>query len=205
VPINDGDWAERWKDYWQPQAYAEGLWVCPSWCEVPASAVHVVQIDPGQAFGTGTHESTTLCMNWLARAALNDRRVIDYGTGSGVLAIAAMKLGAQHVSAVDIDPAAVRVARQNAALNDCAGQIMIGTPDALSGSPVDLLIANILLEPLLNLAGSFFELLKPGGQIVLAGLLAEQVEQLVERYTPNFSFEPAQQLNGWALLVGERL
>jgi ribosomal protein L11 methyltransferase len=161
----------------------------------------VVRLDPGLAFGTGTHPSTALCLNWLDAADLAGKTVIDYGCGSGILAIAAAKLGAAQVWAVDIDPQALIATAGNAAANAVADRIVILPPEALVAPPVDILLANILAGPLGQLAPRFATLVKPGGQVVLAGLLARQTDAVMLAYRQaGFAFGPPQAQDDWRLL-----
>jgi ribosomal protein L11 methyltransferase len=204
-PLDDRAWADAWKAGWHPLSFAGGLCVCPSWCEPPPDARHVIRLDPGQAFGTGTHESTALCLDWLAGSApLAGKVVIDYGTGSGVLALAACLLGAAGVVAVDIDSEAIATARANVDANGCAGLIEVGDPTLTDGRSTDLLVANILAEPLLALAPRFAELVRPRGWIALAGLLANQAEGVTAAYRTDFALERAGQRGDWVLLAGQR-
>lgn len=198
-------WAESWKDHWRPQAFAGGLWVCPSWCEPPAQARHVLRLDPGRAFGTGTHETTALCLDWLAlTAALAGCRVIDYGCGSAILALAAVCFGAEEVAAVDIDDDALAVARDNIALNGYTLKISVARPDTLTTGRAEVLVANILQEPLLALASRFHELLVPGGRVALSGLLGSQVARVLDVYRERFTMDPPQIRGEWALVSGVR-
>lgn len=201
----DQDWDQVWKNNWQPEIFAGGICICPSWCRPPADAEHVITLDPGQAFGTGSHETTALCMAWLAdQAPLNGHHIIDYGCGSGILALAAMKLGADSVLGVDIDPVAVRVAQQNVADNGFAKSIAVQTNDAPITRHADILIANILFEPLSGLVDEFARLLVPGGRIALAGLLNNQSEALLAVYRKAFRIEFTSQAGDWVLLSGSR-
>ena len=198
-------WADSWKDHWQPQRFANDLWVCPTWCEPPADARHVLRLDPGRAFGTGTHETTALCLDWLAQeAGLTGARVIDYGCGSGILALAAACFGASYVDAVDIDDDALLVARENIVLNGHGERIRVGRPDHLLEQAVDILIANILEAPLLALSPRFARLVPRGGRIALSGLLTTQVPHVLAAYEASFAMEAAQVRGDWALLCGTR-
>lgn len=203
--LAEQEWAEAWKAHWQPQAFAGDLWVVPSWCDAPAGARHVLKLDPGRAFGTGTHETTALCIDWLAcEAALPRARVVDYGCGSAILALAAMAFGAARVDAVDIDDDALVVARENVLLNDRAQDIAVGRPESLPAAAADVLVANILMEPLLALAARFHALLAPGGRIAVSGLLVGQVERVLEAYRGTFTMDAPSTRGDWALLSGTR-
>lgn len=203
--IDDESWAERWKVGWAPLQFAGGLCVCPSWCEPPDSARHVIRLDPGQAFGTGTHTSTALCLDWLvACAPFHNERLIDYGCGSGILALAAATLGARRITAVDIDEHARVIAAENIRLNNAENTITVAHPGDIAGISADLLVANILLAPLLSLESEFASLLAPGARIALAGVLQTQVDEVLECYAANFMFGPAVERDEWALLSGRR-
>ena len=168
----------------------------------PASAKFVVRIDPGMAFGTGRHATTAMCLEWLSASdALAGAKVLDYGCGSGILAIAAAKLGAAAVVAVDIDPSALCVCRDNVELNSLE-QIVVADPAILGEQRFDLIVANILLNPLNALAGQFAALLAPGGRIVLSGILRAQAGRLLAAYSSKFKIRTRRQLEEWALLAG---
>ena len=198
-------WAESWKDHWQPQRFANDLWVCPSWCEPPAEARYVLRLDPGRAFGTGTHETTALCLDWLAQeVGVAGARIIDYGCGSGILAIAAACFGASYVDAVDIDDDALVVARENIELNGYTERVRVGRPDTLLEHAADALVANILEAPLLVLAPRFARLVPHGGRIALSGLLTTQVPHVLAVYEAAFAMDAPRLRGDWALLSGTR-
>lgn len=206
--LADQDWQTRWREQFAPLEFAGGLWVVPSWHAVPAGARLHITLDPGMAFGTGTHPTTGLCLDWLGgEPAVRGARVLDYGCGSGILAIAALRFGAARVVGVDIDPLALDVARENAALNDCAA-VDFMLPAALPASDrdgtFDVLVANILLNPLVALAPEFDSRLAPGGLIGLSGLLAEQVDAALAAYAPRFIFDPPVIRGDWAFLGGRK-
>jgi ribosomal protein L11 methyltransferase len=204
--LAEQSWADSWKDHWQPQRFANDLWVCPTWCEAPADARHVLRLDPGRAFGTGTHETTALCLDWLAgETGLLGARVIDYGCGSGILALAAACFGASYIDAVDIDDDALVVARENIELNGYGERIRVGRPDALLEHAADALIANILEAPLLALSPRFARLVPRGGRIALSGLLTTQVPHVLAAYEATFAMEAPRVRGDWALLCGTRL
>jgi ribosomal protein L11 methyltransferase len=202
--VPDAPWVEQWQAAWQPRQFAGGLWVCPSWSAPPAGARHVLYLDPGRAFGTGTHETTALCLDWLGMEAdVGGRHVVDYGCGSGILALAAHALGARRVTAVDIDPEALAVARENAGRNGVTG-IDFGDPGRVAAGVADVLVANILMEPLLGLAPRFAELLPSRARIALSGILTTQVARILDAYGEAFTMEPARCRGDWALLIGRR-
>ena len=185
----------------KPQRFGKRLWICPTWLTPPEpDAVNLI-LDPGLAFGTGTHPTTFLCLTWLEQAQLHQQKMIDYGCGSGVLALAALKLGALHVDAVDIDEQALLATQNNATTNSItAEQLTIGFPDTLTTS-ADILIANILLTPLINLQHRFHQLLKDKGTLVVSGLLEEQAGEIIAAYGVEFTHIATFTHDGWALLV----
>lgn len=199
--VVDQEWQRACIEEFKPQCFGNRLWVCPSWHKPPDPQATNLILDPGLAFGTGTHPTTALCLAWLAQADLQAKAVIDYGCGSGILALAASKLGASHVQAVDIDPQALQATQTNA-LGNCVGakQLTISSPEVLS-APVDLILANILLTPLLALQSRFRELLKEGGKLVLSGILTEQTNTVISAYTVGFNYQSTNNLHGWSILV----
>nr|WP_302473953.1 50S ribosomal protein L11 methyltransferase [Legionella sp. PL877] len=202
--LPDQDWERVWMVDFKPQRFGEKLWICPSWAEPPdPDAVNLI-LDPGLAFGTGTHPTTSLCLNWLDQASLDGKVVIDYGCGSGILALAALKLGASKVYAVDIDEQALQATKDNAIANiKEPSQLIIGFPEDLEGQ-ADLLIANILLAPLISLTTRFKDLLNDNGTLVVSGILEEQAALLINAYQADFSHQKAESHDGWSLLVFKR-
>lgn len=201
--LADRDWQGVFRDHFPPRAFGP-LWVVPSWHAPPAGAGCVITLDPGMAFGTGAHATTALCLDWLAGdAAVAGARVLDYGCGSGILAIAAARLGAREIAGVDIDPAALDVARENAARNDCAG-ITLSLPAALRPGEFDVIVANLLLKPVLALAASFAARLPPGGRLGLSGITDLQVDAVCAAYEDAFSLDAPRVEGEWALLTGVR-
>ncbi len=202
--IADQAWEHTWKDDFKIQCYQEKLWIYPSWDLPENPAPHSLILDPGLAFGTGKHPTTQLCLNWLAQHVQTPAVVIDYGCGSGILAIAAFKLGAQKVIAIDNDPQALTATRANAELNNIdAAQLQTYLPDQLPPTQADILIANILALPLMELAPTFSSLLKPGGRIVLSGILAEQVPTVTAAYSSWVTFDSPQISGEWACISGK--
>jgi ribosomal protein L11 methyltransferase len=203
--LPEQDWERACLDQFQPKQFGQRLWICPSWQTPPVpDAVNLI-LDPGLAFGTGSHATTSLCLTWLEQAALNQKEVIDYGCGSGILAIAALKLGAAHAYAVDIDEQALIATRNNASNNAIAEEALrIDQPDVLK-KPVDIIVANILLAPLLALRQRFRALLREKGTIVVSGILAEQVPGLIEAWQPDFLHVATRLENEWALIEFQAL
>jgi ribosomal protein L11 methyltransferase len=206
VVVEDQDWERAWMDQFQPLRFGERLWIVPSWIEAPEAQAVNILLDPGLAFGTGTHPTTALCLEWLDGADLADKTVLDYGCGSGILAIAALKLGAASAWGIDIDPQALTATRDNAARNGIeAGRLNTGLPGALpKDAQFDVLLANILMGPLIELAPTLTGHVRPGGQLVLSGLLAEQAEGVMAAYAANFDFDAPAIKDGWARLTAHR-
>ncbi len=200
--LDDQDWQRLWMDRFQPMRFGDNLWVCPSWHSPPdPSAINLI-LDPGLAFGTGTHATTALCLQWLAEHPPKGKVVIDYGCGSGILAIAACKLGAARVLATDIDPQALAVTLENAEKNQVNEVLEIIPLVQMPENPMaDTVLANILAEPLISLASKLTTLLKPGGQLILSGLLTEQADTVINAYDPVLNFQQ-QNHEGWAMLGG---
>ena len=200
--LEDRDWSTTWRDDFHAMRFGERLWVCPSGESPPDPAAVVVQLDPGLAFGTGTHATTGMCLEWLDGHPPQDQSVIDYGCGSGILAIAAARLGAHRVQAVDIDPQALIATRDNAGRNGIEQGIEVMLPEALDPEPVDLVVANILANPLIELSGTLNTLVKPGGRMVMTGILAVQADGVMAAYREWFDFEAPVQREEWVLLEG---
>lgn len=203
--LPDKDWERAWMDDFKPQRFGERLWICPTWSTPPEPDAVNLMLDPGLAFGTGTHPTTSLCLTWLEQAELHNKSIIDYGCGSGILSLAALKLDAKHVLAVDIDNQALQATQNNALSNNINEDLLtITLPDALQ-DPVDLIIANILLAPLISLKHRFHQLLHPNAQLVVSGLLEEQAPVLIEEYESIFTPVTTKTQDGWALLVFVRI
>ena len=209
--LADTVWERVWMRDFTPMRFGPRLLLCPSHVEPEVDDGTVtLRLDPGLAFGSGTHPTTAQCLEWLARDTARERspfagrRLIDYGCGSGVLAIAAALLGAREVVATDVDPQALLATRANARANGVDGRVRTLAPEALSPEPVDALLANILFEPLVGLADTIARLVRPGGSLVLSGVLESQSEALRLRYTPAFDFAPERSRDGWVLLEATR-
>tara|TARA_B100000029_G_scaffold19177_2_gene19229 strand:+ start:5512 stop:6393 length:882 start_codon:yes stop_codon:yes gene_type:complete len=203
--IEDKDWERSWMEDFKPMQFGEKLWILPSWEIPPDPTAANLMLDPGLAFGSGTHTTTSLCLRWLEKSAIDTKEVIDYGCGSGVLAIAAALLGAKKVHAVDNDPQAIAATLDNSYRNNIAeGIITAYLPEALPELSPDILIANILAEPLIDLSLKFAGLVKPGGQIVLSGILEEQATSLLSCYKRSFDLDSPIIENEWVLITGTR-
>lgn len=202
--LEDRDWVSEYKLGHGVKIFADRLCVCPRWCELPRGDIAHIILDPGLAFGTGTHETTSACLEWLAQSDLKGKSVIDYGCGSGILALAAVKLGAEKVYAVDIDPQALQASEENAKRNAITDQLVIVHPDDIQLPAVDVLLANILLKPLQRLAHHFADLVQSSGDLVLSGLLSTQAEECLEAYQSWFNMDQAVFKQEWSMLHGTR-
>jgi len=201
--IEDQDWERAWMDQFHPMQFGKRLWICPNWEVPPDSAAINIFLDPGLAFGTGTHPTTRLCLEWLEAHPPQHLTVIDYGAGSGILGIAAIKLGAKKVYAVDHDPQALLSTKDNANKNSLTEQEMIPLlPQQLDqDTHVDLILANILANPLKELAPTFKKLLKPEGRVVLSGILQPQAEEVLVSYSPWFKKVSFAVLEDWCCIT----
>lgn len=203
--VEDKDWEREWMQHYQPIQCGVRLWICPSWLAPPDPQAVNLLLDPGLAFGTGTHPTTFLCLSWLAEQSLQDLSVIDYGCGSGILGIASLLLGARQAVGVDIDPQALLATRDNATRNGLAPEkFPVFYPNKAPAQPVDLLLANILAGPLVELAPTLLALLKPGGQICLSGVLAGQADAVQQAYGAAIDFAPIRQKDEWVCMTGVR-
>lgn len=199
--VDDRDWVRESQRQFAPIRVSSRMWIVPSWHAAPDPAALNIVLDPGLAFGTGSHPSTRLCLRWLEAHVQGGETVIDFGCGSGILGIAALKLGARHVRAVDIDEQAVLAARRNAMHNRVQG--FVAAHNA-GGSSAQLVVANILARPLIVLAPLLARLTAPGGRISLSGLLAEQAEEVRAAYVGPFAMDELAHEEGWAMLGGVR-
>ena len=200
--LADRDWSNTWRDTFGAMQFGERLWVCPVGESPPDPKAVVVHLDPGMAFGTGTHATTAFCLQWLDAHPPTSKSVIDYGCGSGILAIAAHKLGAATVVAVDIDPQALQATRENARRNDCDIDVLY--PESLGQRSADLVLANILANPLVELAQDLSARVHAGGRLVMTGILAEQAEAVMAAYADGFVFAEPVYRDEWVLLEGVR-
>jgi ribosomal protein L11 methyltransferase len=207
--VADQDWVRAWMDRWQPMHFGgspghANLWVVPSWLTPPEPDAANIILDPGMAFGTGTHATTAMCLEWLAMHPPRDLEVIDYGCGSGILAIAALKLGATHALGTDTDLQALTVSHENAERNQVADQLTLCLPEAVPAqASADVVLANILAGPLVQLAPRLTALVRPGGMLILSGLLANQADEVEAAYATHFVFARRVR-DGWAMLAGRK-
>ena len=203
--IEDQDWERSWMDNFQPMRFGRRLWIVPSWHDAPEPEAVNLLLDPGLAFGTGTHPTTALCLEWLDGQQLQDTRVLDFGCGSGILAIAALLLGARQAVGTDIDVQALEASRDNAQRNGIADdRFPVYLPADLPAQQADVLVANILAGPLVSLAPQLSELVRPGGLLALSGILAEQGEEVAAAYAQDFELDPIANRDGWVRINGRR-
>ncbi len=202
--LGDEDWAHSWMAHYKPLQVGRDLWVVPSWCTPPQPHAVNIILDPGLAFGTGDHPTTSLCLEWLAQQTLAGKTILDYGCGSGILSIAALKLGAHEAYAVDIDPQALNVTRQNAIHNGIHSGLHVLLPSELPRNfQVDIVLANILMGTLIELAPDIQSHVRPGGWLVLSGLLSGQEIEVRAHYEPPFTLT-LNERQKWVLLTGHK-
>ena len=200
--VADQEWERAWMEYYKPMKFADKLWVCPTDQEQLEPGTVCLTLDPGLAFGTGTHPTTALCLEWLASHDLAGKTVIDYGCGSGILAVAAVLLGAKIAHAVDIDPQAITATQSNALKNKVQDKINSYLPEQFVPFQADIILANILALPLINMSEQISGLVVSGGQLVLSGILHEQAESVISAYEKNIAFTPLVQQEDWIRLDG---
>lgn len=202
--LADQVWERAWLEHFKPMAFGKRLWICPSGFEPPSPDGIIVSLDPGLAFGTGNHATTALCLEWLDGEDLADRSILDYGCGSGILAVAALKLGAQRAYGLDIDPQALTASAENARKNDVADRLELLLADAKPPPPTDLVIANILAQPLIELAPRIVSAVRSGGRLALSGILASQLDSVRDAYRADIVLDPPRFREDWALISGTR-
>ena len=203
--IEDQDWERSWMDNFQPMRFGRRLWIVPSWHTAPEPEAVNLLLDPGLAFGTGTHPTTALCLQWLDSQELSGCNVLDFGCGSGILAIAALLLGAEHAVGTDIDPQALEASRENANRNGIAAErFPVYLPEDLPRELADVVVANILAGPLVQLAPQITALVKPNGRLALSGILAEQADEVRAAYAGDFVLDPTAEQDGWVRISGVR-
>lgn len=203
--LEDKDWEREWMDNFHPIKFGQRLWVCPSWRDIPDPTAVNVMLDPGLAFGTGTHPTTALCMQWLDHVIQPDQTVVDFGCGSGILGIAALKLGAKRVVGVDIDPQAIEASGKNAERNNVAGQIELYLPKDQPSLEADVVVANILAGPLADLKHIISGYVKPGGLLALSGILTSQAHAVMAAYADEFTFDPIVEQEEWVRLTARKV
>ncbi|WP_174871715.1 50S ribosomal protein L11 methyltransferase [Pectobacterium polaris] len=203
--LEDKDWEREWMDNFHPMQFGKRLWICPSWRDIPDPTAVNVMLDPGLAFGTGTHPTTALCLQWLDGLDLEGKTIIDFGCGSGILAIAALKLGAARAIGIDIDPQAIQASRDNAQRNGVSERLELYLPkDQPTDLSADVVVANILAGPLRELAPLISDLPKAGGHLGLSGVLATQAEGVAEAYADKFTLDPVAEREEWCRITGQR-
>ena len=200
--LEDKDWEREWMDNFHPIQFGKRLWICPSWRDIPDPHAVNVMLDPGLAFGTGTHPTTSLCLQWLDGLNLEDKTVVDFGCGSGILGIAALKLGAKEVIGIDIDPQALLASQDNANRNEVGDKISLFLPDNQPSVQADVVLANILAGPLRELRQIITDYCKPGGKLVLSGILATQADEINKLYSEDFVMEENAIEGEWARVSG---
>lgn len=207
--LPERQWEREWLRFIAPTAFGRRLWICPGDTPAPSIPAVVLRLDPGMAFGTGSHATTALCLEWLDGLALEGRSVLDYGCGSGVLAIAALLLGARAATAMDIDPQAVTATRDNARRNGVSDALRVAAGDAEIAGSFDVVVANILADPLIELAASITARVRRGCLLALSGILSKQVDDVLDAYSPQIEFEEPvfreQDGQTWARLAGRRI
>lgn len=203
--LEDKDWEREWMQHYHPIQCGERLWICPSWIAPPHPESVNLLLDPGLAFGTGTHPTTFLCLQWLDRLDLKGKTVTDYGCGSGILAIASLLLGASTTTCVDIDPQALTATADNAQRNNLSPDLTpVYLPEQAPDVATDIVIANILAGPLVSLAPTLSDLTKPGGLLCLSGIIESQAETVMECYRTWFDFDPPEYNEQWARLTATK-
>jgi len=206
--LEDRDWEREWMQHYRPMRFGDRLWVCPSWLQPPAPGAVNLLLDPGLAFGTGTHPTTALCLTELDSLPLAGQSVVDYGCGSGILAVAALLLGADAALGVDNDPQALVASRDNARRNGLAdARLELAPPGGFDAGRwrgrAQTVVANILAGPLMALSDTLLDFLAPGGTLLLSGLLASQAEELIDHYAPRIALGVAGERDGWVCLRGQ--
>lgn len=203
--LEDQVWERAFLDQFKPTRFGENLWICPSWHQPPQAEACNIILDPGIAFGTGSHPTTALCLEYLDSHPPEDKSVIDYGCGSGILAIAAYKLGARYVSSIDIDPQALTSTARNAERNAIDPEdLHISLPQQQAVEAADLLIANILSGPLIELEPLFASLIRPSGHLLLSGILVTQADTILQAYQKHFELDAVKIKEDWCCITGTR-
>lgn len=203
--LEDKDWEREWMQNYHPIQCADNLWICPSWIAPPAPDAINILLDPGLAFGTGTHPTTFLCLQWLAEQTFDDQHVIDFGCGSGILGVAALLLGAKQATGIDIDPQALLATQDNLQRNQLAAERFdVYLPEDCPQRTTQMMLANILAGPLVALADQLIQLIEPNGKICLSGILHHQANTIMDAYSDHITFDPVTQKEEWVRLTGYR-
>ncbi|UTP73091.1 50S ribosomal protein L11 methyltransferase [Alteromonas sp. LMIT006] len=203
-PLEDKDWEREWMENFHAMQFGKRLWICPSWREIPEPNAVNVMLDPGLAFGTGTHATTALCLQWLDGLDLTGKSVLDFGCGSGILGVAAVKLGASAMVGIDIDPQALQATRENASRNHVSAQVEAFLPEHAPAQQYDVVLANILAAPLRELKTIIAGYCQSGGQIILSGILVEQAEEIANLYSEFFVIDHIAHSGEWASINGTK-
>lgn len=198
--LEDQVWERVWLENFQPIKFGENFWVCSTEHNIDEPNATLLRLDPGLAFGTGTHPTTALCLDWLANHTLENAGIIDFGCGSGILAIASLLLGATSATCIDIDPQALTATKNNAEQNHVLDKVHVYGTEQYPKSPQDIVIANILAEPLISLSDTISALVKPNGHLLLSGILSEQAEHVISTYLDKFIFSPSVVKDNWVCL-----
>ncbi|RUO32618.1 50S ribosomal protein L11 methyltransferase [Aliidiomarina soli] len=203
--LEDKDWEREWMDNFKPIQFASNLWVVPSWHQAPDPDAANILLDPGMAFGTGTHPTTALCLEWLARQDLQGKTVVDFGCGSGILGIAALKLGAARCVGIDIDRQALIATKENAQRNDVAERFEVYLPSEQPSLAADIVVANVLAGPLQELAPVILGYVGKAGLLCMSGVLSRQADDVMNAYRPAVQFAEVEQRDDWIMLNGQRV
>jgi len=203
--VEDKDWVREWMDTFKPMPFGQRLWICPSWLEPEDSNAVNLKLDPGLAFGTGTHATTALCLKWLDQQDLNDKTIVDFGCGSGILGIAAMLLGGRHLIGIDIDPQALLASHENSERNGLNKEsYAFYLPENAPQTQADMVLANILAGPLVELKSSILSYLKPSGLLVLSGILQSQANEVADAYAQDCEILSIDDEDGWVRICAQK-
>jgi ribosomal protein L11 methyltransferase len=204
--VEDKDWVREWMDTFKPMPFGKRLWICPSWLAPTDPNAVNLKLDPGLAFGTGTHPTTSLCLKWLDGQDVSGKTVVDFGCGSGILGVAAMILGAKHLVGIDIDPQAILASHENTERNDVSmDTVEFYLPEDAPSYQADMVLANILAGPLVELKDAILSYLLPGGQLVLSGILASQAQEVADAYAHNCTIDLIKEEDGWVRIDATKL
>ena len=202
--LEDKDWEREWMENFHPMQFGERLWICPSWLEAPDPNAVNILLDPGLAFGTGTHPTTSLCLKWLDKANVDNKTVVDFGCGSGILAIAALMLNAKKVIGIDIDPQALQATMDNASRNKVAQRLSVYLPQDQPVLQADIVMANILAAPLKELCDIISNYCAENGYLIMSGILVEQADEVMSYYQGKFDFQAVEIDGEWVRLTGKK-